>query len=132
MYRALRIALLLLILASVALGAWRSGARATAWQNTLHATIYPIAADDSPETRRFVAGLKPTDFVAIEDWLQDEVRRLGSPLLQPLSLNVAPPVDSRPPEFPAGGSGLAVGLWSLQLRFWAWRHDGAPGPRSAR
>lgn len=24
-----------------------------------------------------------------------------------------------------------MGLWSLQLRFWAWRHDATPGPPSA-
>ena len=47
MFRKLRIAVLLLILATVALGAWRSGARATEWKHTLHATVYPIAADAS-------------------------------------------------------------------------------------
>ena len=129
MFRKLRIAVLLLILATVALGAWRSGARATEWKHTLHATVYPIAADASPQTRASVARLSADDFAPIADWLQDEVRRHGREVLRPLAISVAPPVESLPPPFPAGGGPVDVGLWSLRLRFWAWRHDATPGPR---
>lgn len=129
MFRKLRIVVLLLILATVALGAWRSGARATEWKHTLHATVYPIAADASPQTRAGVARLSADDFAPIADWLQDEVRRHGREVLRPLAIHVAPPVESLPPPFPAGGGPVGVGLWSLQLRFWAWRHDATPGPR---
>ena len=129
MFRKLRIAVLLVILATVALGAWRSGARATEWKHTLYATVYPIAADDSPHTRAGVARLSADDFAPITDWLQDEVRRHGRDVLRPLAISVAPPLESQPPPFPADGGPVAVGLWSLQLRFWAWRHDAAPGPR---
>ena len=129
MFRKLRLAVLLVILATVALGAWRSGARTTEWKHTLHATVYPIVADDSPQTRAGVARLSADDFAPIADWLQDELRRHGRDVLRPLAISVAPPVESRPPPFPAGGGPVAVGLWSLQLRFWAWRHDATPGPR---
>lgn len=129
MFRALRIALLLFILATLAVGAWKSKARASAWQSTLHATIYPIAADDSAVTRRIVASLHADDFAPISEWLQNEVERHGRPLLRPLAINLAAPLESLPPAFPANGSGAAVALWSLQLRFWAWRHDATPGPR---
>ena len=129
MFRKLRIAVLLLILATVALGAWRSGARATEWKHTLHATVYPIAADASPQTRASVARLSADDFAPIADWLQDEVRRHGREVLRPLAIHVAPPVEALPPPFPAGGGPVDVGLWSLRLRFWAWRHDATPGPR---
>lgn len=129
MFRRLRIAVLLVILATVALGAWRSGTRATEWKHTLHATVYPIAADDSPQTRAGVAQLSADDFAPIADWLQDEVHRHGRELLRPLAISVAPSVESLPPSFPAGSRPVAMGLWSLQLRFWAWRHDATPGPR---
>jgi len=129
MFRALRIALLLFILATLAVGAWKSKARANAWQSTLHATVYPIAADDSAVTRRIVASLHADDFAPISEWLQNEVERHGRPLLRPLAINLAAPVESLPPAFPANGNGVAVALWSLQLRFWAWHHDAAPGPR---
>ena len=103
MFRKLRIAVLLVILATVALGAWRSGARATEWKHTLYATVYPIAADDSPHTRAGVARLSADDFAPITDWLQDEVRRHGRDVLRPLAISVAPPLESQPPPFPADG-----------------------------
>ena len=110
MFRKLRIAVLLVILATVALGAWRSGARATEWKHTLYATVYPIAADDSPHTRAGVARLSADDFAPITDWLQDEVRRHGRDVLRPLAISVAPPLESQPPPFPADGGPVAVGL----------------------
>jgi len=129
MSRKLRIAVLLVILATVALGAWRSGTRATEWKHTLHATVYPIAADDSPVTRAGVARLTADDFAPVAEWLQGEVHRHGRSVLRPLAISVASPLKALPPPFPAGAGPVAVGLWSLQLRFWAWRHDAAPGPR---
>lgn len=129
MFRKLRIAILLFILASVAVGSWKSNARSTAWDSTLHVTVYPIAADPSDTSRRIVADLKPEDFAAIGDWLETELHRLGRPLLRPVAINLAPPLASLPPPFSAGGNALAMMSWSLQLRFWAWRHDAAPGPQ---
>ncbi len=129
MFRKLRIAILLFILATVAVGHWKSSARATAWNSTLHATVYPIAADASPLTRQTVAQLSADDFAPIGDWLQNEVTRHGRPLLRPLAIRLAPPVESLPPPYPADGSRLSVAVWSLHLRYWAWRHDTAPGPR---
>ena len=129
MFRTLRIAVLLIILATVALGAWRSGTRATEWKHTLHATVYPIAADGSPQTRAGVARLTADDFAPVAEWLEEEVQRHGRTVRHPLAISLAPPLDALPPPFPADGGPVAVGLWSLQLRFWAWRHDASPGPR---
>ncbi|KAB2969178.1 hypothetical protein [Zoogloea sp.] len=129
MFRTLRIAVLLFILATVAVGAWRSHAQATDWKDSIHVTIYPIAADASAASRQIVAQLRPDDFAAVGEWLQEEVLRHGNPVLRPVALNLAPPVEALPPPYPQGGNSLSVAWWSLQLRLWAWRHDGAPGPR---
>ena len=129
MFRTLRIAILLFILTTVAVGAWRSHAQATDWKDSTHVTIYPIAADTSPTSRQIVAQLRLDDFSPIGEWLQEEVQRNGRPVLRPVALNLAPPVEALPPPYPHGGSRLSVAWWSLQLRLWAWRHDGAPGPR---
>ena len=129
MFRKLRIAILLIILVTVAVGAWRAGAQATDWKHSVHTTIYPIMADDSPVTRQIVERLHPDDFAPIGEWLQEEVRRYGRPLLRPVAINLAPPVNALPPPLPEDGGRLSVALWSLQLRYWAWRHDAAPGPR---
>lgn len=129
MFRTLRIAILLVVLATVAVGAWRAGAQATDWKHSIRTTIYPVAADDSPVTRQIVARLHADDFAPIGEWLQEEVRRYGRPLLRPVAITLAPPLNALPPPFPADGNRLSVALWSLQLRYWAWRHDAAPGPR---
>lgn len=129
MFRKLRIAILLFILATVLVGSWKSSARATAWESTLHVTIYPIATDASDATRRTVADLRPEDFAMIGDWLEAQLRHYDRPLLRPLAINLAPPLNALPPPFPRGGNALSMLSWSLQMRFWAWRHDAAPGPR---
>lgn len=128
MFRILRVAILLLILATVAVGAWRSHARATDWKSSLYVTIYPIAADGSAAARHYVAQLRPEDFAPLADWMQDEVKRFGSPLLRPLAITLAPPLAALPPPYPAGGNVFSTGAWSLHLRYWAWRHEAAPGP----
>ena len=42
-------------------------------------------------------------------------------------MTLAPPVAALPPQPPRGGSGLDNLLWSLKMRYWAWRHDAVPG-----
>ena len=69
MFRKFRI-LLLLVLATVALSAWRANARLTSWEHSVHIALYPVAADDSPTTARYVAQLGADDFAEIGEWLR--------------------------------------------------------------
>ena len=57
MFRSIRIAILLFILASVAVGAWRMKTRAVEWKTTLHVTIYPINGDASKAAEDFLRSL---------------------------------------------------------------------------
>ena len=129
MFRKFRILILLLILATVGLGAWRANSRLTAWEYTVHVAIYPIAADDSPATARFVAELDGDAFADIAQWLQEQSDRHGRSVLQPVALRVAPPLATRPPFPPSAPGPLDAIAWSLQLRWWAARHDSIDGPR---
>lgn len=129
MFRKLRILLLLLILATVGLAAWRAQARLTAWEHSIHVALYPIAADDSPATARYIAQLDGESFAEIGQWIEGESRRYGKSVLQPVVIRVAPPLASRPPLPPARPSAIDALLWSLQLRWWAGRHDEIAGPK---
>jgi hypothetical protein len=129
MWRRLRILLLLLVLATVALSAWRAKTRSTAWQHTLHVAIYPIDADGQPATGRYLSQLEHSDFEPIEAWIETQARHHGIELLQPIRIQLAAPRSSRPPTPPSQASGLEVALWSLQMRYWAWRNDDIDGPR---
>lgn len=129
MFRKFRILILLLALATVGLGAWRANSRLTAWEHTIHVAIYPIAADDSPATARFIRELDNESFAEIAQWLQDETRRYGRSVLQPVGIRLAPAVGERPPLLPPQASALDAILWSLKLRWWASQHDRIDGPK---
>ena len=129
MFRKIRILILLLILATVALGTWRANSRLTAWEHTVHVAIYPIAADASPATSRFIGELSNDDFADIARWLQEQSDHHGRSVLQPVALRVAPPLTAMPPLPPERPSTLDAILWSLHLRWWAWRNDRIAGPK---
>lgn len=123
MFRQLRILLLLLVLATVAVGAWRERARATDWQGSLQVAVYPIAADDSAITRDYIARLTDGHFEDIETWIEGEARSYGVATLRPVNITLARRVDNLPPAAPPTRSGIDVVRWSLALRYWAWRND---------
>lgn len=129
MFRKFRILILLLILATVGLGAWRANSRLTAWEHTIHVAIYPIAGDDSPQTARFVAELGSDDFADIAQWLQEQSDRHGRTVLQPIAVRVAPQVAARPPPAPRQANLIDAVFWSLQMRWWASQHDRIDGPK---
>lgn len=131
MFRALRIIVLLLILATVAQQAWVARARVAEWQNTVFVGLYPIAADDAPVTRRYVSALRPDSFAGIDAFFDAEAKRHGLQLWQPVSIRVAPPLAERPPLAPRNANALEAILWSLRMRWWAWRHDKIDGPKPA-
>ena len=58
MWRVLRIAILIFILATVAQTAWLSRARTAEWRTSLRMMIYPINADIGQKTAREINWVK--------------------------------------------------------------------------
>lgn len=131
MFKALRIIVLLLILATVAQQAWVARARVAEWQNTLYVGIYPVVADSTEATRGYVAALRPDSFAEIDAYFDAEAKRHGLPLRQPVATRVAPPLAEAPPPAPRNASAPEVIFWTLRMRWWAWRHDRIDGPKPA-
>lgn len=129
MFKRLRIAFLLFILATVAVGAWRDESRAKDWRNSLHVALYPLAGDASATTSRYLADLTAQQFRIIEEYIGAEATRHGLTVLKPVSLELAPLVAEPPPPPPRAPGPLEAVWWSLRMRLWAWQHDEAPGPR---
>lgn len=129
MFKKIRILILLLVLASVGLGAWRANSRLTAWENTVHVAIYPVAADDSPATARFISDLNSDSFADVGQWLQEQSNYYGRTVLQPVAIHLAAPVSGLPPLPPSHASAFDAALWSLKLRWWAAQHDKISGPK---
>jgi hypothetical protein len=131
MFRKVRIAVLLLVLATVALGAWRSQSRLSAWEHSIHVAVFPIAADDSQATAHHVAALDDAAFLDIAQWLQGESMRWGRTVLQPVIIHRGPTPAAMPPLPPPRPGLIDAVAWSLKLRWWASRHDRIDGPTPA-
>ncbi|HKB82846.1 MAG TPA: hypothetical protein VKD04_06540 [Burkholderiales bacterium] len=129
MARSIRIALLLFVLASVAAGAWHKRALVQSWERTLDVVVYPINGDGREATAAYLASLSSQSFASIGEFMRDEARRHGLALANPLSVKLGPQVASAPPPAPVRGNTLEIILWSLRLRFWAWRNDAYTGPK---
>ncbi len=123
-FRLLRILVLLLVLLAVALSTCQESYRSTRWRQPLFVAIYPIAADDSPVTRTFVAGLDAERFKPIDQFFMREALRYRLHLDEPVRTRLRAPLNERPPQREANAGMLATALWSLRLRYWAWRVSG--------
>jgi hypothetical protein len=128
MAKRLRIALLSGILLLVALNTWCTRQDITAWKHPLRVVIYPINADSSPVTARYIGELRAESFDAIEDFFRREIVRYGHDLSDPVEIDLAPPLQTTPPELPRDRGILQSVLWSLRLRYWAWTADAYAGP----
>jgi len=130
MARALRIGFLLFVLLVVAQSAWIARGRTTDWKEPLRVVIYPINGDGSAAADAYLKGLRLDRFEPIAAYLRLQARERKLPLRDPVEIYLAPRVASTPPAPPRQGSTPEIILWSLQLRFWAWRNDGYAGPKA--
>jgi hypothetical protein len=96
----------------------------TRWHNPLYVAIYPIAADDSPITKAYVAALDGERFKPIDRFFAREAERYHLDAREPIKTRLRAELNERPPQRAADAGLLATVLWSLRLRFWAWRVSG--------
>lgn len=127
MFRYLRIAILLAILAIVAGNQFLTQSRFSSWERPLWVTIYPVLADPDGDILRYANNLKPESFRQIGVFFRRQAARYGRQLEMPVVFQVARPLTSVPPALPTQNSGLSVALWSLKMRWWAWRNGGQKG-----
>ncbi len=123
MFRYLRITFLLVLLVLAAGHTWLTRLRNTAWDIPLTAVVYPINGDGSPVAERYIAGLTPETFAPVVSFLAQEGQAYDLALAEPVQIDLAEKLSDLPPEAPHSGSIPGIMLWSLRLRWWAWRHD---------
>lgn len=124
MWRLIRIAVLLTILAFVSLGAVVDRWRTTDWHKTLWVGVFPVNADGSAVTERYIRSLTPAAFGDIEAFFGREARRYGLALDRPVHVELYPAPGTAPPELDPGTSLPGRMLWSLRARYYAWRAAG--------
>ena len=128
-FRTIRITILLLILFFVGMNTWLTQLRSTDWDESLWVVVYPVNGDNSPVTQNYIDTLSRDTFRSIESFLDDEANRYGMAISDPVTVRLAEQVADRPPLPPVNGSTLSVMLWSLRLRYWAFRNDNFDGPK---
>jgi hypothetical protein len=128
MFRKLRIAILLIILAFVAANTWLDRFYSTDWNGPLQVALYPVNADGSNVTREFVSQLSAVELQRLEDFFSQQAGRYNLPLQRPLRFTLAPALAQAPPMVPEDAGRLGVMLWSLKLRWFTWQVTDPAGP----
>jgi hypothetical protein len=118
-FKAFRITVLLFILFFVAVNTWLGQSRSTDWKNSLWVKIYPINADDSDESTRYIDSLDVGVFTGIEMFIAREAGRYGKTVSRPLRMELGRPIGEQPPAIEADSGVFGVMLWSLKMRWWA-------------
>jgi hypothetical protein len=131
MFRAFRVVVLLLVLATVAQAAWLSRSRAAEWRSSLQVAVFPLVGDARPATAAYVARLEEARFDDIENFVEREARRWGITTLRPIEVSLGARIARLPPLPPAAAGPLDAIRFSLELRWWAWRNtpQHAPAPQ---
>jgi len=128
MWKRLRIAILLLILLFVALNTYFDRVYSTDWNIPLRIAAFPINADGSAVTASYMSRQPADAFQRIETFFDQEGKQYGLQMERPIRLTLAPPLSAAPPELKPGDGMLSAIVWSLHMRYWAWRVDAPPGP----
>jgi hypothetical protein len=126
-WKNLRIALLLLVLAIVVTQAWMDRVATQSWQSTLWVGIFPLNGDGSPLAEHYIDGLTTADFQGIETFFEREALRFGVGLEHPIHIELYPQGNRLPPQLERGAGAIAVAWWSLKMRWFARRAAQVPG-----
>lgn len=119
MFKAIRITFLLVILLFVAASTWLTQSRSTDWNNSLWVKVYPINADGSDTSGRYISKLTANDFKPIESFVEREIAKYGHTLKRPVRVEVGKEISEQPPTIGDSPNVLDVVLWSLKMRWWA-------------
>lgn len=121
MWKAVRIGVLLLILAIVAQQAVLESADLD-WERTFRVAVYPVNVDRDAGVAAYIRSMQTKDFQPVVDFFAEEAAHYGVQLTPPVEVTLGAEVSQTPPEPPTEGSALAVAWWSLRMRYFAWAH----------
>ncbi len=116
MWRGIRIAILLVVLAVVAGGAWLDQRRTTSWEHTVWIGAFPLNADGSEAASAYIATLSDADLQPVSEFVAREARRYGINIDEPVNIRLYPAPAALPPAAAPDASLLARVIWSLRLR----------------
>lgn len=122
MWRKLRIAVLLLILATVVQQTWLDKTD-LAWKHNLYVAVYPVNAGGSAKVSEYLRTLTRDDFEPIAEYFAEEAEPYHLGLRRPIEVQLGSQVDETPPAPPKDGNILSTIIWSLKFRVFAWENS---------
>ena len=130
MFKTIRIAILLFLLAAAAVSTWRAKNAAVEWKYPLIVNLYPLNGDASAASDAYIKGLNQDDFQEIGHFMREEANRYGRQSSASIEIRLQPALASLAPAPPEQGTALDIVWWSLKLRWWAYQHAETTGPGS--
>lgn len=127
MWRILRIAVLLLVLAIAAYSTLYDRLSTTDWDKTLWIGVFPVNIDNSEVSARYIAELTPAQLADIEQFINAEAHRYGIAIDRPVRVDLYPTVNEPPPPRDRDAGPVSNIAWSLRLRMYARRNSHPPG-----
>lgn len=118
-FKRFRIFVLLMILFGVSADALLKHHRLQDWSAPLTVGIFPINADSSEITKRYIATLSKANFVLIEQYISEQSKEHGLTLNRPLQVLLGPEIHEQAPKLPSQPGIFSSIYWSLAIRFWA-------------
>jgi hypothetical protein len=128
MWRRIRILILLLVLAFVALNTYFDRVYSTDWNIPLRVAVYSINGDGTDESERFIGELNDDAYVALEAFFEKEAARYNVRMERPVRFTGAQQLREAPPMIDPDAGAPGIALWSLRTRYWAWRAPKPAGP----
>jgi hypothetical protein len=116
MWRGIRIAILLIVLAIVAGGAWLDRQRTTSWEHTVWVGAFPINADGSTAAAGYIATLSAAQLQPVSDFVAREAHRYGVAIDAPVAIKLYPALAVAPPELASAAGLFERVAWGLRLR----------------
>jgi hypothetical protein len=121
-WKTIRVTILLLVLIWAAAHTWLDQVMSTRWKETLWVGVFPVNADGSATSQKYIDGLDDKQFEDIQAFFDREAHRYRKGLTDPVRVTVYPALKQVPPELGRDAGLLGVMAWSLKLRWFAWRN----------
>ena len=122
MWRKLRVAILLLILATVVQKIWLEK-NDLDWKDNFYVAVYPVNADGSAKVSAYLQTLTRSDFEPIAEYFVEQAAQYKLGLRRPIELQLGALVNEIPPAPPHDNSVLSTIIWSLKFKYFAWRNS---------
>ncbi|UXH78657.1 hypothetical protein [Roseateles amylovorans] len=128
MFKAIRILILLVILATVAGTALYNRWQSQSWHRTQVVMLYPINAAGDGATEDYLQRLDAKAFADLEPYFRQQAARYHLGLDQPIRVVLGGRVQATPPAVPRDRGVASAIFWSLRMRWWAWRQTPPSSP----